>query len=89
MTTATAGSNVLLTKLTDAEANSSSGDYREIVWSICSAFYDKWAAVAPVSRPAKVNMSKGVKSNPDLVTQTETFTFTFITNVDPTNVAAE
>jgi len=89
MTTATAGADVLLTKLTDAEANATTGDYREILWAVCSAFWTKWQATPVGNLPTKVKLLKTVVANPDLTTQTETYTFTFTTNTDPTNVTAE
>lgn len=89
LTTATAGSNVLLTKLTDAEADPSSGDVRDVLWAICYAFYAKWDAVIPGNRPSKMKLVKTVQANADNVTQTETYTFVFTTTTDPSNVTAE
>lgn len=89
MTTATAGSNNLLTKLTDAEANATTGDWREICWSICYALYSKWAALSNSSKPTKAKFSKTIVANPDLTTQTETYIFVFTTTINPSDVAAE
>ncbi len=86
--TETAGSNVTLEKLTDAQANATTGSIAQIMWAMCYEFYKTWDATAPMSRPAIFSVSKAVVANPDLTTQQETYTFTFQTTTDPIAVVS-
>jgi len=86
--TSTAGSNVTLTKLTDAEANATTGSIAELIWAMCYEFYDAWDGISPVNRPPIFNITKSVTANPDLITQKEVYTFTFQTTTNATNVVS-
>lgn len=54
---ATVGSNLLST-LTDTEAADSTGDTREVVFSICEAIFTKFNALASADRPNKMTVSR-------------------------------
>lgn len=93
LTTADNGGTVLLTKLTDAQANASSGDSRDVVRALCYAAYEKWLALSSGNRPAKMKLEKDIISlaptttNPQVLR--ETYTFTFDVESDPQGVIAE
>lgn len=89
MTTVTAGSNIVLDKLTDAQADPTTGDIRDVVRACCYAFYEAWAAQSPGNRPAKMRLVKSVESLPDLTTLRETYTMSFEVESDPQGVVDE
>jgi len=57
MTTA-AGANAVLTELTAAEANATTGDVREVFFAMCEAFWQSWDAKVSADRPVRMSISK-------------------------------
>lgn len=87
LTTQTAGADVLLTKLTDAEANASSGDIRMVMRAICYAFWEAWAAQQERNLPKRMILEKTVEVLPVQTTLRETYRFQF--DVESNGVAPE
>lgn len=83
-----ATSNKLLTKLTTAEANASSGDIREIIFSMIESFYQAWISKAEADRPTKLNITRNGNALPN---GNINYTYTFQLEVATTslNVASE
>lgn len=88
-TTADSGGTVLLSKLSDAKANATTGDARDICRALCYAMYEKLIALETSDRPVKMTIAKAVAAQADLTTLKETYTFEFYTADNPGNVVAE
>lgn len=50
--------NNLLSTLTDTEGHETTGDTREVIFSICEAFFTKFNALASADRPNKMTVSR-------------------------------
>lgn len=68
--TTSAGSPALLTQLTNAEADATTGDWREVVFAIMEALVTKWEATADADRPTRVNISKYAGISGGMITHT-------------------
>lgn len=93
MRTLTAGTSVTLEKLTDAQANASSGDVRDVFRALCYAMADAYSDKAAGSLPTKMRIVKSVVALPPSTTVPEslreTYTFTFDVESDPQAVIDE
>lgn len=70
------GGTKLLTKLTDTEANATTGDTRKVLFALLDALYQKWVAMAVADRPTKVSVGRFVLDmGGDLRRMTYSFTF--------------
>lgn len=56
----------------DADANTTTGDWRQVVAGIMEGLYQKWANLETADRPTKLNISKssGVSGNASVLTYT-------------------
>lgn len=88
MNTASAGSNVVLTKLTDAQADPSTGDIRDVARAFCFALQEAWDDQTAGNRPTKMKLEKSTVAQGNTVLQ-ETYQFTFYTTSDPQEVVDE
>lgn len=89
-TTSDAGANEILSRLTDAQANATTGDIRQIFSAFCHAMqaaYDTIGAV-PANLPTKMVLSAATSTGAD-GTIRKTFTFRFDLEPAETPVAAE
>lgn len=87
--TNSAGSNQLLTKLTDAQADPTTGDVRDVFRALCYMMYNSWSSIASANRPTKMRLVKSVIAQADNTTLQETYTMVFYTESDPQGVVAE
>lgn len=93
LTTADNGGTILLTKLTDAQANATTGDYRDVLRALCYAGYEKWLATASANRPVKMSFVKTITSlapttdNPQVLR--EQYVLSFDVESDPQAVISE
>lgn len=93
LTTATSGGTVLLTKLTDTQANATTGDSRDICRALCYALYEKMLATSAGNRPVQMKFEKNVTvlpptaANPQALQ--EQYIFTFNVTSDPQGVINE
>lgn len=87
--TNSAGSDQLLTKLTDAQANATTGDVRDIYRALCYMMYESWVDQSSANRPVKMRLTKTVIALPDNTTLRETYTLVFDVTSDPQAVVDE
>jgi hypothetical protein len=87
--TDSAGSDQLLTKLTDAQANATTGDVRDVFRSLCYMMSEAWTDQTSANRPVKMTIRKQVIALADNVTLRETYTMTFDVESDPQAVVPE
>lgn len=59
-----ASTNKLLTQLTDALADPTTGDIRDVMMAVCETFYQAWIAQASADRPTRMSVSRGTSSQP-------------------------
>lgn len=88
-TTASAGSNVTATELTDAEANPTTGDIRKIFYALCAMMYAAWLAVSSGNRPQRMTLQRQTVVDDTAGTSTVVFSFSFVTQTTAQDVAAE
>lgn len=93
LTTADNGGTVLLGKLTDAQANATTGDARDVSRAFCYALYEKYSALSSGNRPTKMRMNKDIvalaPTTDDPQVLRETYTFSFDVLSDPQGVIDE
>lgn len=93
LTTATNGGTVLLSKLTDTQANATTGDARDVCRALCYAMYEKWLALSNSEKPVQMKIEKNIVAvtptvdNPQVLQ--ETYTLTFQVTSDPQAVIDE
>ena len=93
LNTETAGSNQLLTKLTDAQANATTGDARDVCRALCYMMYEQWLELSAGNKPVQMTLQKTITArapttaNPQ--TLQEQYTFTFNVESDPQAVIDE
>lgn len=75
-----ASSNKLLTQLTDAQANATTGDIRTVAMALSEALFQAWLAQSTPDRPAKMTLAKSTTGGSD---GTSIYTYTFRFYVDP------
>jgi hypothetical protein len=88
LTTATHADPKLLTKLSDADANATTGDWRDICRALCYMMFDKWEDVSSGNLPVKARFSKNTVAQGNGTLQ-ETYTFVYYTESDPQEVVPE
>jgi len=89
LNTASAGSNVVLSTLTDAEADPTTGDVREVSRALVYKLAALWDAMAVADRPLKMTVSKSLGINNSTSNVTESYVFSFEVGTTLGNVAAE
>lgn len=91
--TASAGSNVVLEKVTDAEADPTTGDIRDVARALCYALFEAWSDQSPSNRPSKMTITKNVTvvaptaANPQVLR--ESYSLVFDVTSDPQSVIDE
>jgi hypothetical protein len=90
MNTDDASSNKLLAQLTDALADETTGDIRNVTMAVCEAFYQAWKAIDSADRPTKMTITRTATS-PSGPNPTVTFKYNFSFTIQPTtfNVDSE
>ncbi len=78
----------LLQALTAAEADASSGDWRDCLYSILDHSYQYLAGLAAADAPAKLTVARTVQKSTDSVLKI-TYTVEVYAAVEQTNVSAE
>lgn len=84
-----AAANKTLTTLTDAEADPTTGDYREVIRALLYKFSTDWDATASEDRPTKMSISKSLGINATNQTIVESYVLSFEIGTTLGNVAAE
>lgn len=93
LNTASNGGTVLLSKLTDAQANASSGDARDVARALCYMLYEKWLLLTNTEKPVQMKLEKNIIAltptvdNPQALQ--EQYIFTFNVTSDPQAVIDE
>lgn len=93
LNTNTNGGTKLLTKLTDTQANATTGDARDVSRALCYMLYEQWLALTNTEKPVQMKFEKNVTvlaptaDNPQALQ--EQFTFTFNVTSDPQGVINE
>lgn len=83
----------LLTKLTDAQGNASSGDARTVARALCYMLYERWLLLTNSEKPVQMKIEKNIIAltptvdNPQVLQ--ETYTMTFNVESDPQEVIPE
>jgi hypothetical protein len=77
-TTSSASSNKILKQLTDAQADPTTGDIREIFLAMCEAFHQANVSQA-ANPPAQMTVKRAIADNAGVTTATYTFAF----KIDP------
>ena len=77
---ASAGSN-LLSSLTDTDADQTTGDVREVVFSLCEAVFGKMDALATADKSNKLTVTRNTFE--DTVNNEFVRTYTFQLRLDP------
>lgn len=75
-------------KLSAAEANTSTGDSRKVLYALLHKIHANYAALATADRPAKMVIVKS-EGSPASGTQRVVFTFQFDLDISDAEVAAE
>lgn len=81
--TATGGTGVALPELTDAQADPTTGDIRQVMYAICAAFAQAWESKATADRPTRMTISRTTSTAREGVLS-HSFTFRFDTPVGST-----
>lgn len=82
-----ASSDKLLPRITDAQADPTTGDIRLLTYAQCEMIYAAWVAMLGVDLPVQMTLSKQDRSiGPNIQ---RTFTFTFNVNGTDTTVLPE
>lgn len=84
-----AASNKTLTTLTDAEANATTGDFREVIRALLYKFSTDWDATAVADRPAKMTLQKSLGIDQSTGNVIESYQFTFAIGSTLGNVVSE
>lgn len=84
-----AAANKTLVTLTDAEADPTTGDFREVIRALLYKFATDWEATASADRPAKMTLAKSLGLNSTNQTVVETYVISFEIGTTLGNVAAE
>ena len=77
MNTATAGSDVTLPELTDAEANATTGDVRDVFFALAEAMYQAYNDTASADRPTKMRLYRSNTTNETTGIVTRSYTLQF------------
>ncbi len=75
-----AAANKLLTQLTDALADPTTGDIRDVMMAVCEAFYIAASAIATPDQPVRMTIRRTCTSGPS-TSQVLTYSMTF--QIDP------
>jgi hypothetical protein len=75
-------------KLTSAEAEETTGDSRKLLFAVLDEIANKYEALAPADRPAKMTLTRGYGSVSGGQTRV-TFSFVFNLDVGALEVSAE
>lgn len=80
-----------LNGLSQADADPSTGDVREVVFGFCEAFSDQWASTATADRPDKatITTSTSVSTSGGQEVLTKIYTIRVELDVDAVDVSAE
>src|SRR4051794_1679517 len=65
MNTGTASSNKTLPELTDAKADPTTGDIRNVIFALVEQFYQRWVAIGTGGQPAKMILNRVVTRGSD------------------------
>jgi hypothetical protein len=84
-----AASNKTLTTLTDAEADPTTGDYREVVRALLYKIGTDWDATASADRPAKMTFARSLSVESSSGNLVESYMVSFQVGITRGNVAAE
>lgn len=87
--TATAGSNVAIPEVTDAEANATTGDIRKVSFGLVEMLYQAWLTQAQADRPQRMNIVRNTFTDPATNLTTQVYQLTFVNQVTAQDVAAE
>ncbi len=85
-----ASSNKLLKQLTDALADPTTGDIRDVVLAVSEAFYQAWLTIAgtPANLPTKMNIAR-IASTPSSGVTMFKYAFTFTINTSSFTTSSE
>lgn len=75
-----AASNKLLAQLTDALADPTTGDIRDIMMAVSEAFFQAWEAVADADHPVRMTVTRQCTSG---AATSQQLTYRFVFQVDP------
>lgn len=84
-----AAANKTLTTLTDAEADPTTGDFREVIRALLYKFAADWDATAVADRPAKMTLAKSLGYDAASGCVTESYTLSFKIGTTLGNVTSE
>lgn len=79
----------VLSNLTAAEANETTGDGRKLAFEICRQVFSSVTGLATADRPSKMSVSRGTPTGVDATTVRQSYTLTFDLDVSSSDVAAE
>lgn len=79
----------LLTELTAAEADATTGDIRKIMYALAQMLYTKYTAIATADRPTRMAIYRGSTLDESTNLVTRTFTLTFTLDASAIDVTAE
>ena len=74
--------------LTAAEADATSGDWRDVMWALCNHTYSYYYGLATADKPTKLVVTKSAVQQSD-GTLANTFTFKFYTDINSQDVTSE
>ena len=80
--------NPTLTQLSNADANASTGDIREIIRALCYKFSAAWDATSEANRPSQMTIYKSITYNSSGAA-VESYSFSFNVGVTYGNVSNE
>lgn len=83
-----AHASALLTELTAADADATTGDIREIFYALCDMMYTKWEAQPDADQPTQVTVSRNQNLLADGTLRRQ-FSFSFDLDVTVGDVASE
>ena len=85
-----AASNKLLKRLTDALADPTTGDIRDVVLAVSEAFYQAWLTIAgtPANLPTKMTIAR-IASTPSSGVTVFKYAFTFTINTSAFTTTSE
>lgn len=77
MKTGSAGADITIDELTDAEADSSTGDIRKIFYALAEMMWQSYNGTASADRPTKMRFYRSTSSVDAEGTRSRTYSFTF------------
>lgn len=84
-----AAANKTLVTLTDAEADPTTGDFRDVIRALLYKFATDWEATASADRPKKMTISKSLGIDSSAGTIVENYVFSFKVETTLGDVASE